>query len=208
MKAFIFDMDGVIINSEPLHYEVDYIILKELGANLGKDELEEFTGMTNPEMLRILKERFGFNQSIEEIIKAQLQRKLAILEKSDIQPIDGIRELILKLKNENVLLAVASSSPRVFIEAVLKKFGIIDKFNKIVCGEEVPNGKPAPDIYLEAAKQLGVEPNECIVLEDAAHGVAAAKAAGMTCIGFENPDSGSQNLSKADKRIGSIRELL
>ncbi|AAK78831.1 beta-phosphoglucomutase family hydrolase [Clostridium acetobutylicum] len=207
MRAFIFDMDGVIINSQPIHYEVDTMIFKKLGIVLKKEEMEGFAGMTNPEILRVLKEKFKFEENIDDVLKEQIRIKTNLLKQRKIKPIEGIIELVDKLKDKNILIAVASSSPRKFIEAVLETFGIIERFDKIICGEEVPKGKPEPDIYIEAARQLGVNIEECVVLEDSTHGIAAAKAAGMKCIGFRNPDSGSQVHSKADIVVNSIREI-
>lgn len=207
VKAFIFDMDGVIIDSEPLHFAVDLMILEQFGLNLEKEKLEQYVGMTNPEMWRLIKEQYGVTNTVEEMIEAQLARKLMHLDEIELEPISGIRELLLELRNNNISIGLASSSPRVFIEAVLQKFTIIDQFSCIVSGEEVDRGKPAPDVYLEAARMLKVKPEDCIVLEDAKHGVKAAKSAGMRCIGFVNPNSGNQDLSEADFTVRSIGEI-
>ncbi|GIP18091.1 phosphatase [Paenibacillus montaniterrae] len=207
VKAFIFDMDGVIIDSEPLHFAVDLMILEQFGLNLEKEKLEQYVGMTNPEMWRLIKEQYGVTNTVEEMIEAQLARKLTHLDEIELEPISGIRELLLELRNNNISIGLASSSPRVFIEAVLTKFNIIDQFSCIVSGEEVDRGKPAPDVYLEAARMLKVKPEDCVVLEDAKHGVKAAKSAGMQCIGFVNPNSGNQDLSEADFAVTSIGEI-
>lgn len=207
VKAFIFDMDGVIIDSEPLHFAVDLMILEQFGLNLDKEKLEQYVGMTNPEMWKLIKEEYGVANTVEEMIEAQLARKLTHLDETELEPIRGIRELLLELRNNNISIGLASSSPRVFIEAVLTKFTIIDQFSCIVSGEEVDRGKPAPDVYLEAARMLKVKPEDCVVLEDAKHGVKAAKRAGMRCIGYVNPNSGNQDLSEADFTVTSINEI-
>lgn len=207
MRAFIFDMDGVIINSEPIHYKVDSKTFEKLGVKLSKDDIEGFVGMTNSEILKILKKKFKFKENIQDIVDLEVKTKIKILEDEDYKPIDGITDLVDNLKSNNILIAVASSSPRKFIEAVLTKFKIIDKFHEIICGEEVPKGKPEPDIYLKTAKELGVKVGDCVVLEDSTNGIAAAKAAGMKCIGFANKDSGNQDYSKADIVVKSIREI-
>ncbi|MGK9254024.1 HAD family phosphatase [Paenibacillus sp. P22] len=208
IKAFLFDMDGVIIDSEPLHFDVDIRVMAYLGAEITQTELEPYVGMTNPAMWKAIKEQYGFPHSTEEIIDYQLKDKLQELDKLDIEPIEGIRELLDELRSHGVAIGLASSSPRVFIEAVLGKFGLADYFGCIVSGEEVPQGKPAPDVYLEAASVLGIQPADCVVLEDSRNGVRAAKAAGMRAIGFINPNSGNQDLSEADftvERIGDIK---
>jgi haloacid dehalogenase superfamily, subfamily IA, variant 3 with third motif having DD or ED/haloacid dehalogenase superfamily, subfamily IA, variant 1 with third motif having Dx(3-4)D or Dx(3-4)E/beta-phosphoglucomutase family hydrolase len=207
IKAFIFDMDGVIIDSEPLHFEVDELTGRHFGVDVNKEYLERFVGMTNPEMWRIIREEHGIPHTVDEIIAFQSEKKLRHLEALEIEPIDGIRDLLEELRRHDIAIGLASSSPRVFIEAVLAKFKIRDDFTCIVSGEEVANGKPAPDIYLEAARQLGVSPEQCVVLEDSRNGALAAKRAGMRCIGFANPNSGHQDLSAADRIVRSIGEI-
>lgn len=207
VQAFIFDMDGVIIDSEPLHFEVDAKVMAHLGIDMKTEELERFVGMTNPEMWRLVKQEYPISKSIEELIEFQMSEKIKLIQSRDLSPIDGIPELIRDLRKHKLKLGLASSSPPNFIEAVLNKFQLRDSFDCIVSGEEVPRGKPAPDVFLEAARLLGVQPEACIVLEDASHGVKAAKAANMMCIGFINPNSGNQDLSMADRRVHAIRDI-
>jgi HAD superfamily hydrolase (TIGR01509 family) len=206
-RAFIFDMDGVIIDSEPIHFDVDIRTMSYLGANITQKQLERFVGMTNPEMWAIIKEEYSLAQSVEEIIDYQLPTKLSHLRELDIEPIEGIRELIADLSNHKIPMAIASSSPRLFINEVLKKFQIESYFEYVVSGEEVAQGKPAPDVYLEAARLLGVRPCDCTVLEDSKNGITSAKLAGMKCIGYVNENSGNQDLSAADYIVISIKEI-
>lgn len=207
MKAVIFDMDGVIIDSEPIHFEVDMQTMRDLGFDISSEELEKYVGTTNEYMFTDLKNKYNINQSIEEIInyKVELTKKKII--QSDLEPIEGIKELLVDLKNKNIPTAIASSSPRSFIDVVVSKFNLQDYFNYIVSGEEVVNGKPAPDVYIETARKLGLSPEECTVIEDSRNGVLAAKTAGMKCIGFQNINSGNQDLSKADIIVKSITEI-
>ena len=111
------------------------------------------------------------------------------------------------LKEHDIPTAVASSSPIEFIETNISNLGFNDYFQFLLSGNEVTNGKPAPDIYLAAAKRLNVMPQDCVVLEDSHNGVKAAKSAGMTCIGFQNPNSGIQDISMADTVIDSIKQI-
>ncbi|XID94672.1 HAD family hydrolase [Paenibacillaceae bacterium WGS1546] len=205
--AVIFDMDGLIIDSEPIHFEVDIETVNRFGARITHEELERFVGMTNPEMWKLIKDEYKLGHSVEEIIDVQLAAKIRLLEQRAMEPIDGIRELLDGLKANKVPIGLASSSPRSFIMAVLNKFGIAAYFDCVVSGEEVARGKPAPDVFLEAASMLGVPPESCIVVEDSRNGVAAAKAAGMKCYGFVNPNSGNQDLSAADWIVDSIRAI-
>jgi len=206
-QAFIFDMDGVIIDSEPLHFAVDIETMEYFGHPLTKEQFEKYVGMTNPEMWMDIKREYGIGQTVDELIEYQLMRKIQMVQEMEAEPIDGIKPFIAMLKHRGIAIGLASSSPREFIEAVLSRLEMLNDFGSIVSGEEVPHGKPAPDVYLEAARQLGVAPEYCIVLEDARHGVAAAKAAGMKCIGFKNPNSGEQDLSQADLIIDHVREI-
>lgn len=208
IEAFIFDMDGVIIDSEPMHFDVDIRVMEYYGHPITQEKLEDYVGMTNPELWRSIREEFGMSQTVEEIIEYQLGYKIEVLRAAEMEPIEGIMELLAELKKGDIPRAIASSSPPVFIEAVLEKFGLRDEFRVVVSGEQVPKGKPSPDVYLRAAELLGVNPANCVVLEDARHGVAAAKAAGMRCIGFVNPNSGNQDLTQADlivNKVGDIR---
>lgn len=207
MKAFIFDMDGVIIDSEPIHFDIDVKTMSYYGITITPVELEQFVGMTNPEMWHILKQKYNLSQPIEEIIDYQLSAKIERLKTIDIKPIDGIYELIVELKRNNISIGLASSSPTRFINAVLSKFNLTHLFDCIVSGEEVAKGKPEPDVYVEAANLLQVAPKDCVVLEDSKNGIRAAISAGMKCIGFINESSGHQDLSKADRIVASIREV-
>ncbi|WGU96436.1 HAD family phosphatase [Paenibacillus dendritiformis] len=207
MKAFIFDMDGVIIDSEPIHFEIDVETMKYFGVTIAPHELDRFVGMTNPEMWSILKQEYSIPQSVSEITEYQLKSKIELIRSTDLAPIEGIQELIFDLKKNNILIGLASSSPRAFINEVLRKYNFFEYFDSIISGEEVTKGKPAPDIYLEVPNQLNIKPNECWVLEDSKNGVQAAKAAGMKCIGFINQNSGNQDLSRADIIVNNIRDI-
>lgn len=207
MRAFIFDMDGVIINSEPLHFQVESELAKEKGIALKEGELESYVGVRADEMWASLKAKHRASFDVDELLVEANEKKLAYLNDASIEPIEGIRELLAQLKEKGYKVGLGSSSPVAFIDAVLTAFAIKNQFDVVLSGEQVTKGKPAPDIYLEVAKQLDVEPQYCTVLEDAAHGVQAGKAAGMDVIGFVNPHSGNQDLSKADHVIKGISAI-
>lgn len=207
MKAVIFDMDGVIIDSEPIHFEVDMQTLNELGCDITVEELEKYVGTTNEYMLSDIKRKYNLRQSVEEIIMYKVEMTKNIIMESELEPIKGIRELLEHLKNNNILAAIGSSSPRDLIDVVVNKFQLKEYFTYILSGEEVNEGKPAPDVYIETSKRLGIEAKDCIVIEDSKNGVLAAKRAGMKCIGFRNINSGNQDLSMADIIVKSITEV-
>lgn len=207
LKAVIFDMDGVIIDSEPIYSEVDKRVLKQCDIIANEEILNPYVGISNPEMWKDLKERYHLIPSVEELLKLQSELLIKAFNETKIEAIDGIKELLSELKQNKILLAVASSSARSFIESILKTIGIREYFKIILSGEEVQRGKPNPDIFLKTAEMLEVSPQECIVIEDSTNGVKAALAAGMKCIGYSNLNSGSQDLSSASTIVDSIREI-
>lgn len=207
MKAVIFDMDGVIIDSEPVYNGIHEKMLRDFGVKEILDVPEDYTGMTNSAVFKIVREKYNLKQTVEEISAYQLKVILEEFSRLEDEPIDGIRDLLALLKEQQIKTAIASSSARKLIETVVKKFNLMTFFDVIVSGEEVPAGKPAPDVFLEAAKQLKVSPGDCLVIEDSKNGTIAAKAAGMSCIGFKNPNSGNQDLSRADNIVLSIRDI-
>ena len=206
-KAVIFDMDGVIIDSEPLHTEVVVSLLKRMGADVPLSRIETYIGVSNSRMWTELLRDFALGKTVPEILELQHSENIEILNRKEGLEIPGIRKLMQDLKEKNIPIAIASSSLRDYIEAVVRKLGL-EKFIKvIVSGEEVKNGKPHPDIFLKTAEIMGILPENCVVLEDSAHGVEGAIQAGMRVIGFQNPNSGNQNLTKSDRVVSSI-ELL
>jgi len=208
-KALIFDMDGVLIDSEPLHKQIEQDILKELGVNVSLEEHFKFASMGKV-MWDIMKKRYGFNKEVttDELHKEKEKRYIKALTSKPILPIDGLKELVTYAKEKGLLLAVASSASIFNINLVLKAIGLEQFFGLIVSGEQVPRNKPYPDIYLKTAELLKLEVEECAVVEDSANGVKSAKAAGMYCIGFRNLSSGNQDISPADVIVDSLREAI
>jgi HAD superfamily hydrolase (TIGR01509 family) len=127
--------------------------------------------------------------------------------KENTRPTKGIIELLHELKRRNIRLAVASSSDRRLIDYILERLNVKTLFDSIMGAEDVACSKPNPEIFLKSAERLGVKPSECLVVEDAALGVEAAKRAGMKCVGYRNPNSGNQDLSRADIAIDDFSKL-
>lgn len=205
MKAIILDMDGVIINSEPVHFDVDQALLKKLGVKMSKEELGVFVGNTDHYMWSTLKERFNLEAAVEEII--EMKKEMFVEKFDEIELMDNFKELMFSLYNEGYPMAIASSNNRKIVNKVVKKFGLNKYMKFIISGEEVNKGKPDPEIFLTAAKKINVNPECCLVIEDASNGVKAAKAAKMKCVGLENIYSGNQDLSEADLVINNLAEL-
>ena len=140
-------------------------------------------------------------------MELQMPLKLKLLQERDYKPVPGVTELLERLREMEIPMAIASSSPRQFIEAVIEKIGIKQYFTEWLSGEEAEHSKPEPDIFLKVAGLLNVEPDECIVIEDSTSGIIAAKKAGMRCIGYRNVNSGNQDLSEADMIVNKIEEI-
>ncbi len=207
LKAVIFDMDGVIIDSEPIHFNIEKQIFSYLGIPVSDSEHHSLVGTTTRAMWSSLKNKFKLELSLEELIELSSKRYLdyiSIYNKMLLLP--GIANLIEELYRNNIQQAIASSSTLEHIEFVLRKYNLKEYFDEIICGDYVSKSKPAPDIFLYAANQLQIRPEECIVIEDSENGVTAAKFAGMKCIGFNNSNSGNQDLSTADLIIDNFAD--
>ncbi len=207
MKAFIFDMDGVIIDSEPLHNKIVRSILAENNIIVTNEEFNKFTGMASTAVFDIFIKQNNLPYTPEQLSKRQMDKLKNYIVEYHVKPIEGIIPLIQKLHDKNIPLAIASSSPLDMIEFTTKKFGINEYFTTLISGEDLPHSKPAPDIYLKTAKMLNIAPSDCVALEDSKNGSIAAKSAGMYCIGFANPNSGNQDLSAANIIVNKITDI-
>ena len=196
-KAIAFDMDGVLINNQPLHYQIDMAVLKACNHPATLEDVIIYTGQSNPDRWPKYKQTLELTQSVDELIDLQTQIMIDIFNQTPLTAIDGIPELLQWLNQENIPCAVASSSSHELIELVLTKCNIKEYFTHLVSGEDVKNGKPAPDIYLKAARIFNLPPANCIAIEDSPAGMQSAKDAGFLCIGYVNPTTHGQEFSHA-----------
>lgn len=207
-KAVIFDMDGVLVNSEPFYVEVEQTNFKKLGLNITEDEHKTYQGTATDRMWEIIKEKHGVSQAVEELVKMTnsiVTPYFASLETIECMP--GVEQLIKRLAKEKIPLALASSSYPDVIEIILQKTGVKSYFDVVVDSQMAGASKPEPDIFLLAAKKLGIPPDKCIVIEDSTNGIKAAKSAGMYCIAYAGPGSELQDQSYADRIITDFNEL-
>lgn len=207
-EAVIFDMDGVLVNSEPYHFEAEEQILAKIGITLTDKEVQSFVGLAMDSMWMRLKESYSLEKSVEELLKEDTEFRVNFFrEVGKIKPIDGVRALITDIKSSGLKTAVASSSHPDLIRVILEASDLAEFFPFYLSGFQVKKGKPEPDIFIETARLLGVECSRCVVIEDSLNGVKAAKKAGMKCIGYSNPFSGDQDLSAADIIISNFSEI-
>jgi len=197
IKAVIFDLDGVIVESESAHIEAEQQTFLKYGVRISSDELHKYTGTTAKLMFTELIRKYKLNATFEEIFRQKETILFKLLEK-DAEPTKGVITLLKKLKSKGIKLAIGSSSTKKQIKYVLSKLDIEHLFDSVIGEEDIVRSKPDPEIFLKAAAELDVNPSECLVVEDSELGVEAAKRAHMKCVGYINPNSGDQDLSKAD----------
>ena len=207
-EAVIFDMDGVLVNSEPFYVEVEQTNFRQLGLEISAEEHQTYQGTATDRMWELIKERHGIQHPVNELVKmtnSLVTPFFNSLEK--MEPMPGVKNLIEKLKEKGILLALASSSYSDVIEIILQKTGLKNYFDVVISSQMAGTSKPEPDIFLLAAKKLGVAPEKCVVIEDSTNGIAAAKSAGMYCIAFAGPGSELQDQSQADLIIADFGEI-
>jgi len=207
IAGVVFDLDGVLLDSEQIWDAVREQLVRERGGRWHDRAQREMMGMSSTEWSRYLHEELGVPDPPEEI-SAEVVRRLETIYRERLPVIPGAREAVERLA-ERWPLGLASSSNRELIELALDLLGIADRFQAIVSSEEVARGKPAPDVYLEAAGRLRVEPDRAAAIEDSHNGIRAAKAAGMRVIVIPNRHfpPGDDALAEADLVLDSLAGL-
>lgn len=200
-------MDGVLIDSEPLGMEAMRAMLARHGVPYSDEDNQEFIGRTTNECCTILRARHRLSAPVPVLARQFLDELLGLLARRPA-PMPGVPDVPRRLRAEGHRLALASSSEPELIEATLHALGIRDLFEVVVSGTEVAHGKPAPDVFLETARRLGVLPARCLVIEDSRNGMLAAKAAGMRCAVVPCSTTAGQDFGGADLRLASLPDLL
>ena len=206
LEAIIFDMDGVLIDSEYSYFEAKDSILKDEGITVPGSYHSKFMGTSYQYTWETMKAELGLKKSAPVYIAEMIKRREEIIKRDGIKPIKGAKDFVKRLKTADAILAVASSSPLTEIEKSLTEIGIYTDFAIIASGEEVEHSKPAPDVYLLAAKRLGVTAKNCLAIEDSPNGSIAVKKAEMVGIGFANPDYPTLDLV-SDRIVTTFSDL-
>lgn len=207
IKTVIFDMDGVLIDSEPIHFSAYLQHFRELNIEVSDELYQTFVGSSTKNIYKRIKEQFDLVQSVQELIvrKRELFYKF-FAESETLELISGVLELIRELHKNKVQLIVASSSSHQNINAVFKKFDLDKYFSHKVSGEDFPESKPNPAIFNKAVELSKHQKNECIVIEDSTNGIKAANNAGVFVIGYKSKES-IQNYETANSVISDYREI-
>ncbi len=207
IDAVVFDLDGVLLDSEELWDEVREALARERGGRWHEGAQADMMGMSSREWSVYMHERIGLPEPPEEI-SAEVVRRMLERYRRELPLIPGAVEAVERLA-ARWPLGLASSSNRELIDAALEAAGLARHFRATVSSEAVARGKPAPDVYLEAARRLAVEPDDCAAVEDSHNGIRSAKAAGMRVIAIPNRrfPPGKEALAEVDVVLGSIAEL-
>jgi HAD superfamily hydrolase (TIGR01509 family) len=202
-KAILFDLDGLMVNSEPHAVATWNTVLARRGVQLDSATLDAMLGLRLLETSQMLIERFGLSDDPHALGAEKTQLQIDQLD-GNVPVMPGLYDLIDAIDRRGLQYAVASSGMRRYVTAVLASIELADRFKVVVTGDDAAHGKPAPDIFLRAAERLNVAPPACLVLEDAPNGVAAAKAAGMFCVAVPNEFTRKLDLSAADWMLPSL----
>ncbi|WP_259370040.1 MULTISPECIES: HAD family phosphatase [Halostella] len=206
-KAVLFDMDGVIVNSEDFWVELETEEILPAAVEGQEVSEDEITGINYREIYDYLDERYEVSVGREEWLEYYESAAGDIYaEKVDLMP--GFRDLLAALHDRGLRVAVVSSSPHEWIGMVTERFGIDGEFDAVISADDVDaDSKPEPDVYEHAAREVGVDPADCIAVEDSKNGVKSAKAAGMTAIGYRTETNAEMDLSEADAVADGAEEL-
>ena len=208
IKTVIFDMDGVIVDTEPVHHYAYNTHFKQLNIDVSPEMYASFTGNSTKNIFERLKLQFNLENDVQSLVETK--RNLfnnAFDSKEDLYLLDGVEVLIKDLYQNGMQLVLASSSATVTINRIFNRFGLHKYFSHIVSGENFPKSKPHPAIFQHAAFLSQTPVENCIVIEDSTNGIKAAKAAGIYCIGYDSFHSKMQDYSLADMVISDFKEL-
>ncbi len=210
LHAVLFDLDGLMADSEPHSLASWRAVLAARGVTLEQAVINQMFGQRLIETAHLLVERYRLPDSPAALAQEKEAYQVDHL-KGRIRPMPGLFELVEDIERLGLQKAVASSGVRRYVTAVLDEIGLAGRFEAVIAGDDVAKGKPAPDIFLAAARALGVDPRDCLVLEDAPAGVQAAHAAGMRCIAVPNAHTQGLDFSHADEVVVSlfaVRDIL
>ncbi|HAT03487.1 MAG TPA: hypothetical protein DCS29_01780 [Candidatus Magasanikbacteria bacterium] len=207
-RVVIFDMDGLMIDSEPVHSKAFERVFEECDKipNLDTEGMVDYViGIRDKDNWQLLKDRYGFVEDVDYLVERRRKIYLELLEKS-IQLREGFRELFDTLKKNDTRLAIASASPMEQVNIIVDKFGMRDDFDALVSADDLKESKPNPEVYLVTAKKLAVSPENCVVMEDTQTGVESGRNAGMRVIVVPSQYTKDQDFSKADLVANSLED--
>jgi len=208
LKAVLFDMDGVIVDTEPLHKKAYYLMFNFYNITVSEELFESFTGQSTINVCKQLCASFNLDISANTLMaKKREYFKELFFNDPDLKLIDGVLDLIKNYYNNGIALVLASSASMLTINNVFSKFKLDSYFKAKISGADLKASKPHPEIFIKAAELSGFSRAECIVIEDSTSGIKAAKSAGIYCVGYNSLHSKNQNYSLADMVVDNFYPL-
>jgi len=208
LKAVLFDMDGVIVDTEPLHSKAYHLMFDAVNIDVSDELYASFTGQSTISICRNLVSHFNLSKTPETLVTLKRKFFKEIFETDeDLHLINGVLDLIKDYDNNGLTLVLASSASMMTINNVFTRFDLDQYFVAKLSGANLKASKPHPEIFIKASQASGYQKSECFVIEDSTNGINAAKAAGIYCIGFKSPHSRNQDYSKADLVISDFKEI-
>lgn len=208
LKAVIFDMDGVIIDSEPMHNKAYHDMFKEVGIDVSTELYESFTGQSTINICKRLCDHFNLNESPETLVALKRKHyKQFFYSNSELGLIDGVLDLIKDYHSNGLTLVLGSSAAMTSINQIFDRFDLNQYFVAKLSGGDLKESKPHPEIFIKAAEATGFSKEECIVIEDSTNGIQAAKSAGIFCVGYDSFHSKNQDYTKADMVITDFKDI-
>lgn len=208
LKAVLFDMDGVIVDTEPLHHKAYFGMFDVMNIDVTESHYQTFTGQSTINVCRHLCEHFSLQQQPEELVQTKRNIfKDLFVNDSSLKLLDGVLDLIQDYYSNDLTLVLASSASMQTIESVFNRFDLNKYFKGKLSGADLKASKPHPEIFIKASEIAGYDKQNCIVIEDSTNGIKAAKSAGIYCVGFKSPHSKNQDYSKANLVISSFDEI-
>lgn len=207
-KVAIFDMDGVIVDTEPLHYHAYHLMFKEVGIDVSAELYESFTGQSTLNICKRLVDHFSLTMMPDQLVRIKRDHFIDLFNNSKaLSLIDGVFERIQDYYNNGMMLIVASSASMGNIDRIFKRFDLDQFFTHKFSGADLPKSKPHPAIFEKSALASGFDKSECFVIEDSTNGIKAANAAGIFCFAYKSLHSTGQDYALADAIISDFSEI-
>lgn len=201
-------MDGVIVDTEPLHRKSYYRMFEEVGIDVSDSLYNSFTGQATLPICQTLCGEFELTKKAEDLMAIKRRHFKYLFENDDeLTLLGGVHDLIRDYYENNLTLVLASSASMLNINRIFERFDLDQYFKAKISGADLKASKPHPEIFIKAAQLANADRKNCMVIEDSTNGIAAAKAAGIYCVGFKSPNSENQDYSKADKVITDFEEI-
>lgn len=208
LKAILFDMDGVIVDTEPLHKKAYFMMFSDVNIDVSESLFESYTGQSTINICKQLCKRFNLSQAPETLVAIKRKHfKVLFDTDTSLSLIDGVHDLILNYYNNGLTLILASSASMPNINRIFERFDLNQYFKAKLSGADLKASKPHPEIFIKAAEASGYSKAECVVIEDSTNGVKAAKGADIFCVGFDSLHSKNQDYSLADLVVSDYRDI-